>query len=285
MVALEKPLFCVPLHSCDCHVHILGESHKYPFTKGNERTSYMTALPEDYREMQEIIGLERVVLIQLGAYGTDNSCQLDAVSYFGIENTRVVIIVDDKSVTDEQLQDFYNKGARGLRVHIPSRQPPTSGIAENLLPILQRLEGFISNTNWFLDLMFPDWLIWELYRNLCKLRVPFCFPHYGMNKICNGLESQSFQAMLSLMRDGYCWVKLSGPNRISEHATYADVAQMGRVIYETAPDHVVWGSDYPHTNIERNDTVNMFNVLKYIVPNEEDMQRILVDNPAALYTF
>ena len=282
---MEKPVFRAPEYACDSHVHILGNPQKYLFAEGNDRSTYKTAFPEDYLSLQKIMGLERVVFVQLGAYGTNNSCQLDAASYFGLKNARVVAVINENTITDRQLQDLHDKGTRGLRVRLSSSQPLLPGLAEKMLTVLQKLENLIKNTGWFLDIMFTDWLIYELYHDLKKLRVPYIFPHYGMNRACNGIGSSSFQALLSLMKDGFCWVKLSGPNRLSVHPTYADMVKLGRTIYETAPNRVLWGSDYPHTNSVGDDTIKMFNMFKSIVPDKEDIQRIMVENPAVIFDF
>jgi predicted TIM-barrel fold metal-dependent hydrolase len=91
--------------------------------------------------------------------------------------------------------------------------------------------------------------------------------------------------MLSLMRGGNCWVKLSAPYRISIHPTYADVVELGRAIFEAAPSRVVFGTDFPHVNVQRKDTVNMFNILAHIAPDQEERRLILADNPAVLFGF
>jgi predicted TIM-barrel fold metal-dependent hydrolase len=226
-----------------------------------------------------------MVLVQASVYGTDNSCQLDAAAVFGLENARVVVDIDENTITDKQLQDLYDRGARGLRVNVQSNQPLRDGIAEKVMARLLVLESMIKNTDWYLELMFPDWLIYELYDGLKKLHVPYCFAHFGMQRVCSGPQSSSCQAMLSLMKDGYCWVKLSAPYRISIHPTYADVVDIGRAIFEAAPEHVVFGTDYPHVNATRTDTVTMFNVLSLIAPDEAERRRILVENPEVLFGF
>jgi 2-pyrone-4,6-dicarboxylate lactonase len=47
----------------------------------------------------------------------------------------------------------------------------------------------------------------------------------------------------------------------------ADAAPMARALIEVAPDRLIWGSDYPHLSFA------------------DQRQRILVDNPAALFGF
>jgi len=60
-------------------------------------------------------------------------------------------------------------------------------------------------------------------------------------------------SFLSLLRDGYGWVKLTGPYRISaqERFPYDDVTPFVQAVVEAAPDRVIWGSDWPHVMLTR----------------------------------
>ena len=285
MSTIGKPSFCVPALACDSHVHILGDPSVHPYAEGDKRFAPEVVLPEDYRKVQKIMGTERTVLVQTSIYGNDNSCQLDAAVDLGLETTRVVIDIDADNFTDKQMQDMHDRSVRGIRVNILSTQSILYGLKEKVLPVLHKLEYLIKDTGWFIDIIFPEWLISELYNDLAKLRVNYCFAHYGMNKACNGIQSKSFQALLSLMKGGYCWVKLSGANRISVDPTYADVVELGQAIYDAAPDRVVWGSDFPHVNSSNADTIGLFNILCKIVPDESDICRIVRNNPAVLFDF
>jgi len=275
----------VPEHACDSHVHILGEPDKYPYMPGNLRFTPTVVLPEDFDALRKTMGTERTVLVQSSIYGKDNSCQLDAAKYLGLANTRVVADIDENTVTDRDLQDLHSRGVRGVRVNVMSTQPLLPGLDQKVLPVIRKLESVIKGTAWFMDIVMPEWLLNTLYHDFENLKVNFCFAHYGMNKACNGTGSGAFQAMLSLMRGGCCWVKLSAPNRISVREDYADAAELGRKIYETAPGRVIWGSDYPHVNAPPADTIRMFQVLKDIAPDAGDMRRIMTDNPAVLFGF
>lgn len=83
-------------------------------------------------------------------------------------------------------------------------------------------------------------------------------------------------------------VKLSGAYRISEswQDGYLDVVPFAQKLIETAPDRMVWGSDWPHVSVSRMpDTGGLRNLLAAWVPDEQVRNRILVDNPARLYDF
>jgi 2-pyrone-4,6-dicarboxylate lactonase len=61
---------------------------------------------------------------------------------------------------------------------------------------------------------------------------------------------------------------------------------MAGALIATAPDRLIWGSDYPHLSFaDKVGSVQLFNLLADWAPDEETRPRILVDNPAALFGF
>jgi predicted TIM-barrel fold metal-dependent hydrolase len=61
---------------------------------------------------------------------------------------------------------------------------------------------------------------------------------------------------------------------------------MARALTETAPDRLIWGSDYPHLSFaDKVGTVQLWNLLGRWVPDEATRRQILVDNPRRLFGF
>jgi predicted TIM-barrel fold metal-dependent hydrolase len=62
-----------------------------------------------------------------------------------------------------------------------------------------------------------------------------------------------------------------------------------RAAIEVAPDRVIWGTDWPHSNnFALGKTPNdgdLVDLLRGFAPDEDTRRKILVDNPAALYGF
>jgi len=63
--------------------------------------------------------------------------------------------------------------------------------------------------------------------------------------------------------------------------------QVARTFVTTAPQRVVWGSDWPHpSETERKpDDAVLFDLLATWAPDERIRHRILVENPENLYGF
>jgi 2-pyrone-4,6-dicarboxylate lactonase len=118
-----------------------------------------------------------------------------------------------------------------------------------------------------------------------KLPVPFVVDHMGRIDSALGVEQPAFQALLDLVRMPACWVKVSGSERISK-PPYDAALPFARALVETAPDRVLWGTDFPHPNLAiPADEADLVDLLPRFAATPEARQRLLVDNPARLYGF
>jgi predicted TIM-barrel fold metal-dependent hydrolase len=69
---------------------------------------------------------------------------------------------------------------------------------------------------------------------------------------------------------------------------YADVGVLAKALVKHAPDRLVWGSNWPHpmsTPENMPDDALLLDLFLDWAPDESIRNRILVDNPAALYGF
>src|SRR6187402_346342 len=66
----RKPDFALPSGSWDCHIHLFGPASRFPFASESPYVSD-DALPADYLAVQDVLGLERAVVVSAGGYGTD----------------------------------------------------------------------------------------------------------------------------------------------------------------------------------------------------------------------
>jgi len=97
------------------------------------------------------------------------------------------------------------------------------------------------------------------------------------------------QTLRRLLDTGRVWVKLSGPMRcMPGDFPYPAVTAIARALVAYAPERLVWGSDWPHVNMDGrampNDGDLVDLIPEWIVP-EAAQRQILVDNPNRLYGF
>jgi predicted TIM-barrel fold metal-dependent hydrolase len=238
----------------------------------------------DYQGMLATLGVERAVLVQPSVYGTDNAALLDALAAAGPRVRGVAVVGDDAGEAD--LERMHRAGVRGVRCNVVDVPPDEKG----KLPLeqLTRLARKIERFGWHIELLlhvdeFPDF-----DRAFADFPVPVVIGHLGYMKTDRGLEAPGFQALLRSMRDGRCWVKLTGPYRISTQPfPHRDVTPFAHALLDAAPGRLVWGTDWPHVMVKGrmpNDG-DLCDLLSDWVPDPALRQRVLVDNPAALYGF
>src|SRR5690606_29876224 len=71
-------LTMIPAQACDCHVHVVGDSGRYPMVPNRPYTAGAATVPDLKRHLARI-GFQRAVIVQPSFYGTDNSCLVDAL--------------------------------------------------------------------------------------------------------------------------------------------------------------------------------------------------------------
>jgi predicted TIM-barrel fold metal-dependent hydrolase len=103
-----------------------------------------------------------------------------------------------------------------------------------------------------------------------------------------GTTGKAFLTLRRLLDGGRAWVKLSGTDRVSkEPPPFRDAVALARDIADHVPERIVWGTDWPHPNIDKympNDG-QLVDAIAEIAPRETTRRRMLVDNPAELFGF
>ncbi len=278
----REPKIQVPPGACDTHAHVFGPEDKYPLSPKRGYTPPPCPL-EDYFGLHEILGIERGVLVQASAYGTDNSMIMDALAEGG-GRLRAVAAVDS-TATDSELERMNEAGVRGIRINLADPGGNPFGSFDEIGRMADRIKGL----GWHMEFLlhvndFPD-----LKNTFTSLPVDSVFGHLGYMPTGEGLDHPGFREFLDLLRGGRSWVKLTAPNRITalDRTPYTDVDPFGRALVEAMPERMIWGSDWPHVYFFKfipNDA-DLLDQLAVWAPEEEGRRKILVDNPAELYGF
>lgn len=272
------PRLRAPPGACDCHFHIYGPADRYPFAAGGERNLHPDASVEQCRALLSKLGVERGVVVQPSAYGTDNSRTVDAVRELGIENFRGTIICTP-DISDGELRDLHAAGMRGIRVASPSADiqfDDLPGLADRVAPL-----------GWMIQMSgrtVPDWLT----RNP-GLPVPMMVDHMARLPAGMGVNDPAFIVLLRLLERDDVWVKLSGAYYTSTAgAPFADVVPRVKALVEARPDRLVWATNWPHPQYamdRKPDAAACLDILLDAVPDAAVRRAILSDNPARLYGF
>lgn len=272
----KSPRLKAPSGTCDTHMHFYN-AH-FP----SAPTALMT--PPDswvngYRAIQDRLHLERVVVVQPTTYGTDNSCQLEAMKAFG-ENARGVMVADT-STSDEELHRLDRLGVRGVRFHmLPGGAVPWD--------ILEEVAVRVNNLGWHVQLQMNGREFPERQALLKRLPCDLVVDHVGRFMGPVSTDDPAFKVLLAFLETGRCWVKLSAPyeSSLSGPPGWADIASEARALAKAAPERMLWASNWPHPG-QKNppDEADLLDLLLDWVDDENTRKRILVDNPALLYGF
>src|SRR5450759_4591847 len=111
----EPPRLKAPANAADCHIHI------YDARFQSSDPALPNATVQDYRLLQQRIGLTRVVIVTPRNYGTDNSVTVDAIKQLGQQNARGVAVLRP-TVTDAELKSLDGAGIRGIRFTVANPQ-------------------------------------------------------------------------------------------------------------------------------------------------------------------
>jgi 2-pyrone-4,6-dicarboxylate lactonase len=282
------PAFVAPPHACDAHFHIFGPAGKYRHVATDLRYQPPIAPLDEFLALARRLGFERFVFVQPSAYGLDNACMFDAMAELDPALRRGIVHLDETNAGDAQLALWDERGVRGVRINISPIRKPEAGLADALRPRIVRTADICRDLGWHVDLLLPGWLISELMATLHTLPVAFSVAHMGLFPARDGAAQQGFREFLSLVADGSkrCWVKLTGIYRFSQHPAFADVKPFAEALIATAPDQLIWGSDFPHLSFhDKVGTIGLYNELAEWAPDAAMRRRILADNPARLFGF
>jgi len=100
--------------ACDCHVHIVGPTARFPQTVHGSYIARPAAV-ESLRAAAEPLGVMRFVIVQPSFYGTDNSCLFEALEQLG-DLGRGVAVVDAALTKANILESYGRRGICGLRL-------------------------------------------------------------------------------------------------------------------------------------------------------------------------
>ena len=172
-------------------------------------------------------------------------------------------------------------GIRGIRFNLVQAGATT---VEMIEPLSKR----VNDLGWHIQINAPAAKIMEIKDILNRVPSPIVFDHLAHIPEPEGTAHPLFAVVLALIDKGKTWVKLSGAYQDSKIGapSYADTVPVARAYVKTAPQRVVWASDWPHpTEKEKPNDAVLFDLLAEWAPDPAQRTAILVDNPAVLYGF
>ena len=276
----RRPDYTLPPGSCDTHFHIFGPPERFPY--GPTKVYIAPAAPlEHFLNLMAVLGVARGVVVQPNAHGFDNAVTLDAVAR-SEGRFRGVVKADD-SFSEDDFQRLHEGGIRGVRFNLI---PTNAGRVD--IPMFEAVIERIRPLGWSATFhcMPPELLATADW--LRRLEVPTVIDHFGRVPFADGVGQPAFQALLGLARADHIWVKISCAERLtSVGAPYHDAVPFARALVDIAPERLLWGTDWPHTQrFEpglQPDDGDLVDLIPKMIPDQETRRMILVDNPTRLF--
>lgn len=275
----SRPVWKLPEGAWDTHFHVLGPQSKFSYAP-NRKYSPPDAPLNAALQLQAALGISRGFVVHANTHGFDNSVDLDAVARSGGRYFAVVRL--DDSVTPAACRALHQAGARGVRFAFN----PQHGGSLNLRTfdhVMHCIEGL----GWFVELHFESKVLVDLEGWLKTIPAPVVIDHIGRIDPSAGITQKPFGVLLRLLQLGKTWIKISGIDRISRVGfPYTDVDPFVKVLVNTDPAKLLWGSDWPHTGVfdpaKVPDDGGLLDAFARFVPDGNLRNQILVHNPPSL---
>jgi 2-pyrone-4,6-dicarboxylate lactonase len=283
----SKPTFVLPAGTVDAHCHVFGPGDQFPYAPQRKYTP-CDASKEQLFRLRDHLRISRNVIVQATCHGADNSALLDALVHAGGLARGVATVRRD--VSDGEIERMHVLGIRGVRFNFLRRLVDFTP-RDELLEIAQR----IARWGWHVVVYFEAADLPELHDFFTALPTPVVVDHMGRPDVTKPVDGPELDRFIQLMGEHEnIWAKLSCPERLSvtgppalngEHAPYRDVVPFARRVIEGFPDRVLWGTDWPHPNLDHDmpDDGLLVDFIPHIAPTADLQQRLLVRNPMRLY--
>ena len=275
--APSVPRFVPPPGAVDAHCHVFGPMAQFPFSA---KAKYLPedAGPEMLFALRDRLGLSRNVIVQASCHGTDNAATLHAIAASGGRARGVAVV--DPDIDDKELDALHAGGIRGIRFNFLKRLVDDAP-KDKFLAVAQR----IARLGWHVVVYFEADILSELRPFLDALPVPIVIDHMGRPDVRQGPHGADMTALRALLdsRDDI-WVKVTCPDRLDTQP-WDDFARTVAPLVADYPARVLWGTDWPHPNMEHAipDDGALVDMIPRIAPTPALQQSLLINNPMRLY--
>jgi 2-pyrone-4,6-dicarboxylate lactonase len=276
----RAPKFIAPSGACDTHLHVYGPFDRYPLVAERNYTPDPHSTLDDYLKVHRALGLERAVVVTGSANGTNNQVTLNALARMNGNFKGLALL--DRAIGDAELLRLKNGGMTGFRVKANGK----GGLSfADTTAVSARVAGFAWHVEFLAQSMTE---ILDGVPFLSSLAMPYVFDHVAHAEPGSRERDHELRELLGVLKDEeQAWINLYSFYQLSKSGPpeYADMVEVVRAIIEARPDHVIWGSNWPHAGIAvpmPNDG-DLLDFVLAAAPDEHIRNAILADNPATLY--
>lgn len=262
----------LPAGTVDTHFHVFEAGA--PLTTPRSYTPQVCTIA-DWRDYADAVGIARGILVQPSVYGLDNSVMLRAIASDPARLRGVAVVAPD--TTQAALAELDRGGIRGLRINTRNK----GGVAFSAVP---DFAAKVADLGWSLQFqVLPEQL--DAIAGLPVTDTPLVLDHLGFILFGQPETATRLDGLRRLLDRPDIHVKISAPYRLSKADGYADVGATIAALARSHPHRLLWGSDWPHTELWQNvpDDAELIESCYSWIPDAATRRQILVDNPTALF--
>jgi 2-pyrone-4,6-dicarboxylate lactonase len=275
----STPIFVPPPGAVDAHVHVFGPEAEFPFS-AKAKYHPEDATPEMLFALRDHLGFSRNVIVQASCHGTDNAATLDGIAKSNGKARGVAVV--DPDISLDELKRLDVGGIRGVRFNFLKRLVDNAP-KDKFLEIAKKIEPL----GWHVVVYFEADILAELVPFLEAIPTIVVVDHIGRPDIAQGPDGADINAFKHLLDEHpNIWTKVSGAERLSPQGPpFDDFVAVIRPVVERYRDRVLWGTDWPHPNMEHRipDDGQLVDIIPRIATTAELQRKLLIDNPMRLY--
>lgn len=270
-----KPLGALPRlpeGACDSHFHVFEAGA--PLASPRSYTPQILTIA-DWQVYAEAAGIARGVLVQPSVYGLDNSVMLRAIAGDPQRLRGIAVVAPD--ISAEALRELDAAGVRGIRINTRNK----AGVA---LEAVDELLGKVAPLGWSVQFQLRA----EQLADVTALEhgeTPLVLDHLAFIRFGEADTSARLDALQHLLDRPNVYTKISAPYRLTASADYADVGAAITALAASHPHRLLWGSDWPHTELwdKMPEDGDLLSAYEAWLPDAQLRRQIFVDTPASLF--
>jgi predicted TIM-barrel fold metal-dependent hydrolase len=224
--------------------------------------------------------MSTAVIVSPGGYGRNYSLLADVLTKYPKRFRGIALLRDD--TPSSEIGRLTKLGVRGMRMMSRKR-------GQHVPNYSKEIAARVHKHGWHIQFYPHGTDIVEYADKLLALPNTIVLDHFASIPAERGLEQPAVKAVLRMLDSGKVWLKLSGPMRCtSEPPPYPSVTPLAQLFVKHAPERMVWGSDWPHVNLDGMVMPNdgdLLDLLADWVPDAAVRNRILAQNANKLYGF
>lgn len=222
----------------DCHAHIYEKVTAIPDAR------YVPSAPaplKKWLEHQRRNAIKGGVIVQVSFLGTDNSELCAALAKLDLKCFAGVAVVP-LDVCDDTLNQLVLAGVRGVRWNLVRGKD----VPDLASPKAQAFFGKLRQHNLHLEVHLEGPRLGPVLARMTDQGVRIVIDHFGLPSEPNPKEDPLIMATESLTDTSSLYYKFSAHYRSPFDLT----AHASALLSQLRGHHIVWGSDWPHTQYE-----------------------------------